>query len=280
MIRTSTLALGLTVALAADPLRAAEVTIPKGTYLELETVTAFNSDALKKADTFEARAAHALWIDDRLAIPQGATVTGEVKSVRSPSDGAKSAAIGLKFEKLSVAGKTYDIDGVLVSLKADERRKILEQQGKITTGRHVDVILIGLGTEADMKVDTLVGISGADRDDLADRWAKDGLGPGRVRVTPGTHLTMMFDKAVVVTASEGTLANGDRSITTAPATVKDIQKMLKGKGYYGGGASGELDQATRDAIARFQLDQKQIATGDPDAATLNALGVTPAKRRK
>ena len=47
-----------------------------------------------------------------------------------------------------------------------------------------------------MKVNTLVGISGADTDDLADEWSRSGLGPAIVRVTPGTSLTMQFDKSL------------------------------------------------------------------------------------
>jgi len=261
---------------AAAAVSAKDLTIPKGTYLELKSATAFDSESAKKGDTFEATVAGGLWVDGQLAIPAGSTVTGEIKSVRSPREGAKSAAIGVKFESLSAGGRTYDIEGVLVSLKADERKKIIESQGKIATGRKVDVILIGSGTEADMKVDTLVGISGADRDDLADEWARSGLGPETVHVRPGTSLTMQFDKTVPMSATAGRRADGDRNIVTAEETVRSLQQVLKGRSYYAGMATGKLDQATRDALARFQLDQGQPATGDADEATVRALGVRMA----
>ena len=265
----------LTVALAAIAglASAKDVTIPKGTYLELKNASAFDSEHVKKTDTFTATVTRGLWVDGQLAIPAGSTVTGEIKSVRSPREGAKSAAIGVKFESLSAGGRTYDIEGVLVSLKADERKKIIESQGKIVTGRKVDVILIGSGTEADMKVDTLVGISGADRDDLADEWARSGLGPETVYVRSGTSLIMQFDKTVAMSASAGRRADGDRNIMTSEDTVRSLQQILKGRSYYAGDATGKLDQATRDALARFQLDQGQPATGDPDEATVRALGV-------
>ena len=266
-------------ALAATAVSAKDLTIPKGTYLEVKTATAFDSEHAKKGDTFEATVPGGLWVDGQLAIPAGSTVTGVIKSVRSPRDGAKSAAIGVKFEAMSAGGKTYDIEGVLVSLKADERKKIIESQGKIATGRKVDVILIGSGTEADMKVDTLVGISGADRDDLADEWARSGLGPDRVSVHSGTSLTMQFDKTLPMTATAGRRAGGDRNILTSADTVRSLQQVLKGRNYYAGEATGNLDQATRDALARFQLDQGQPATGDPDEATVRALGVAMAGNR-
>jgi hypothetical protein len=267
------LALVLTTAAAAS---AKEVTIPKGTYLELKSAAAFDSEHVKKTDTFTTTVTRGLWVDGQLAIPAGSTVTGEIKSVRSSHEGAKSGAVGLKFESLDAAGKPYNIEGVLVSLKADERKKILESQGKIMTGRKVDVILIGGGTEADMKADTLVGISGADRDDLADEWGKSGLGPATVYVSPGTTLTMQFEKTVVLSSIAGTRIDGDRNIYTAAETIKSLQRALKGRNYYGGEATGSLDQATRDALARFQLDQGQSATGDADEATVQALGVATA----
>jgi hypothetical protein len=277
MIATRPVVAGLVLScLAASLASAADVTIPKGTYLELKSTTAFDSESAKKGDTFTATVTRGLWVEGQLAIPAGSTVTGNIKSVRSGKDGAKSASVGVKFVSLNAGGRAYPIDGVLVSLKADERRKILEQQGKIVTGNHVDVVLIGHGTEADMKTDTLVGISGADRDDLADDWAKSGLGPATVHITPGTNLTMQLDKAVLVSAASGTRSGSDRNIFVSSATVKELQRALKGRNYYAGEPTGNLDQPTRDAIARFQLDQNQPATGDADEATVTALGVRVA----
>jgi len=266
---------------AASASRAAahDVTVPKGTFLELTARSDFDSDHVKKGDRFTATVTRGLRVEDQLAIPAGSTVTGEIKSVRAPHDGAKSAAIGVKFESLDAAGKAYDIEGILVSLKADERKRMLEQQGKLLTGRHVDVILIGGGTEADMRADTLVGISGLDRDDLADDWAKSGLGPSSVHVRPGTTLTMQFDKSATLAAQPAARAAEDRNIYVSSDTIKSLQRVLHGRNYYAGEATGTLDQATRDAIARFQLDQGQAATGDAEQVTVQALGVTTAGLR-
>jgi len=264
------LAAGVTTAAAKD------VTIPKGTYLELKSESPFDSDSATRGDSFTATVSRGLWVDGKLVIPAGSTVTGTIKAIRSPKDGSKSAAMGVKFESLSAGGRTFPIEGVLVSLMADNRKKILEQEGKVTTGRKVDVIFIGHGTEADMKADTLVGISGADRDDLADEWAKSGLGPAIVRVTPGTSLTMEFKKDVGLPVLTAARAAGDRNIMTTPETIKGAQQALKTRNYYTGEATGTLDQPTRDALARFQLDQKQPATGDADEPTISALGVNAA----
>jgi len=55
-----------------------------------------------------------------------------------------------------------------------------------------------------------------------------------------------------------------------------VQQALKSRNYYTGEATGTLDQPTRDALARFQLDQKQPATGDADEPTVTALGMNTA----
>jgi Putative peptidoglycan binding domain len=255
---------------------AKDVTIPKGTYLELTSSSAFDNEHAKKTDTFTATATRALWVDGLLAIPAGSTVTAEIKDVRSVGAGAKSGAVGVKFESLTVGGHVYDIEGVLVSLKADERKKILEAEGKIGTGRRVDVIFIGNGTEADMKADTLVGTSGIDRSDLADEWSASGLGPATVYIKPGTGMTMQFDKSFDVPISAAARGPNDRNIYTDSETLKAVQRALKGRNFYAGEITGTLHQPLRDALARFQLEQGQPATGDADEATVQALGVTTA----
>jgi peptidoglycan hydrolase-like protein with peptidoglycan-binding domain len=87
---------------------------------------------------------------------------------------------------------------------------------------------------------------------------------------------MQFDKTLAMSATPGRRADGDRNIVTAEETVRSLQQVLKGRSYYAGDATGKLDQATRDALARFQLDQGQPATGDADEATVRALGVRVA----
>ena len=87
---------------------------------------------------------------------------------------------------------------MLTSFQADERKKILEQEAKLTTGRKVQVIFIGKGTEANLKASTLVGITGENREDLADEWAISGLGPAITTVARGTVVAMRLDNPVTI----------------------------------------------------------------------------------
>jgi peptidoglycan hydrolase-like protein with peptidoglycan-binding domain len=87
---------------------------------------------------------------------------------------------------------------------------------------------------------------------------------------------MQLAKTATLAATPGSRVDGDRNIYTSAEVVKSVQRALKGRNYYAGEATGNLDQATRDALASFQLDQRQPATGDADEATVQALGVTTA----
>ncbi len=53
--------------------------------------------------------------------------------------------------------------------------------------------------------------------------------------------------------------------------VSGIQSRLKGLGFYNGDASGDLDDATRRAVASFQKTKKLSQTGQPDKSTKDAL---------
>jgi murein L,D-transpeptidase YcbB/YkuD len=265
-------ALACILALGAGPAFALPVTLPKGTVIELRSVGGFDSGHAKKGDRFMAVVHPAVFVGGQQAVPRAAVVAGEIKHVRSPRDGAKSAAVAVKFEELRIGDKRYDIEGVLTSLQADDTKKILEHQAKMATGRRIDVVFIGAGTEASRRASTLVGTSGADREDLADEWAASGLGPAFLAVAPNTVLAMRLDKALFLEETFGQLPEpGDRVIAVAAADVRRAQEALKARGLHAGPVSGELDEATRRAIARFQVEHGQPATGDLDRATLDAL---------
>lgn len=261
---------GLLLAAAAAA-HAAPVTLPKGTVVEVRVASAFDSGTAVKGQTFRATVARSLFVGGRRAIPRDAVVTGEIKHVRSPRDGAKSAAIAVKFEELAVGSRRYDLEGVLTSLQADDYRRILEHQAKMATGRRLDVVLIGSGTEANRRASMLVGTSGEDREDLADEWAASGLGPDFVAVTPGTVLAMRLDDALTVEDAAGTPGADDRVLLVAADDVRRAQQALAARKLMAGDASGLLDEPTRRALARFQIDAGLPATGDLDQATQRAL---------
>jgi hypothetical protein len=267
-----TLAGALSLALAVSASAAKdEVTLPRGTSLELRVVTPVDSERAVKGGVFQAAVLHSLFAGGRLVIPKDAVVMGEIKHVRSAKGGAKSAAVAVKFETLDAGGALHDIEGVLTSFQYDDRKKIIEQETKLVTGRKLDVVLIGSGTEPDRRASTLVGTSGEGRDDLADEWAVSGLGPATVTITRGTVLAMRLDKPVTIAVTPGTPVAGDRNILVTADDIRRAQQALKSRGAYAGEATGLLDEPTRRAIASFQIDRGQPATGDLDDVTAREL---------
>ncbi len=59
-----------------------------------------------------------------------------------------------------------------------------------------------------------------------------------------------------------------------PGAIEKIQSRLNTRGY-SIKENGQLDDATRDALIKFQRGEKLAATGMPDAETLRRLKVDP-----
>ena len=263
-------ALGALFAMAGSA-AAADVTLPKGTSIEVRIVTPFDSDHAVKGKTFAAAVLRPLYVGGRLVIPKDAVVMGEFKHVRSPKDGAESAAIVVKFETLQFPGRTHDIEGVLTSFQADERKKILEQEAKLTTGRKVQVIFIGKGSEPTLKADTLVGLTGEEREELADGWALSGLGPAFTSVPRDTVVAMRLDNSLSAARSGRGSPGGRRPEhpglvgrrAPRPAGVEDPRPVC-GRGHGRPGradASGHRGLPDRPRAARDRRPRRRDGEG-------------------
>jgi hypothetical protein len=86
---------------------------------------------------------------------------------------------------------------------------------------------------------------------------------------------MQLVRPVIVTAGQELRqsASNDRTIYTAAGMVRGAQTALRQRKYYDGLSNGRLDDTTRRAIAHYQIDNNQPATGDLDDATVSSLGL-------
>ena len=260
----------VTPALAASP----DITLPTGTSMELVLLDPLGTKTAKVGDTFRTKIVRALYVDGQPALPRDSVVGGRVVLVKSPRDGGVSGVIGVEFVTLRPAGgQAMEIHGRLTSLRQDDRKRMVELAPKVSTGRFVDVVFIGRSTAG--HASTLVG------DDLAEAWSQSGLSPTDVEIAAGTSVAMELDQPLTaISATTAADASPDvRYIYVSPGTVAAAQRALSERKYYSGEADGKLGFATRTSIIRFQLDQKQVATGDLDEDTLRQLGLpTPARR--
>lgn len=69
-----------------------------------------------------------------------------------------------------------------------------------------------------------------------------------------------------------------KEVKADTAQIIEAQTRLRDWGYYNGELTGVLDTPTRNAIADFQRGHGISATGNLDAATMDALGVYIAKQ--
>ncbi|HWQ34972.1 MAG TPA: peptidoglycan-binding protein [Blastocatellia bacterium] len=63
-------------------------------------------------------------------------------------------------------------------------------------------------------------------------------------------------------------------VSIDPARITEIQQALSQKGFYAGEPTGTWDEATYNAMKRFQISQRIDATGYPTAHALKRLGLT------
>ena len=67
----------------------------------------------------------------------------------------------------------------------------------------------------------------------------------------------------------------DNGAPVADPTVEAIQERLAQLGYYNGPVDGVFGPTTRDAVAKYQIDNQLDVTGSLSPDTLQSLGVPP-----
>jgi hypothetical protein len=186
------MAAGIALLIMPAVASADSTTIPKGTSVDLALETGLDSNVAKVGDTFRAKVVQPLYVEGQLILPAGTIVHGEVDTVKSVRDGARSGVIGVKFVRMELpSGETRDIDAKLISLRQDKSMPVASAF-KVDTARKIDVVLIGQASPADGRAHTLVG------ENAADEYSRTSLSEGDVVVTPGTIVRMEFDASVKV----------------------------------------------------------------------------------
>ena len=275
--------LGAGIALSANHAFAAQqVIIPEGTVIELRMDTGLNSGTSQVNDPFKASVARSVSIDGTIAVPENGNVTGRVTSVQPAQSNSRSGVIGVEFTQLSINGRTYVIEGMLTSLRADERKQIIDQEsqvtGKSSTSRNILFIGGGAGAGA-----AIGAIAGGGKGAGIGALTGGGLGVlgalfshgSEAEVPVGSEVAMQLVRAVNVSSMQnsGQRATNARTLYAAAAMVRGAQTALRQRQYYGGVTSGRLDDATRRSIAHYQIDNNEPATGDLDEATVVSLGL-------
>jgi hypothetical protein len=224
-----------------------------------------------------------VWIDGRVAVPENSNVDGRVTMVQPAERSSRSGVIGVEFNQLSINGRSYSIEGTLTSLRADERKQIIDAEsrvkGKSSTPRNILFIGGGAGVGA-----AIGAIAGGGKGAGIGVLTGGGIGVlgallsrgAEAEVPVGSEVAMQLVLPVTVNADaqiRQSATSNDRTLYTAVGMVRGAQTALRQRNYYDGLSNGRLDDATRRAIAHYQIDNNQPATGDLDVATAASLGL-------
>lgn len=280
------LSLVMLVALAAPVLAQRVVTAPAGTVIPLRMDTYLSSDSSRAGERFTATVFRSVVVDGRVVVPENAKIEGHVTSATPTDRGSKTGTLGVTFDRIVFpTGSPVQIEGTLTTLNEEGRRRIEQEvrypEDAVRTRRSVVFLGAAEGSGATIGVPggraegtTIGGILGV----------LLGSGSYKAEVRPGTEFGMMVERAFTVDtnilADDRDFHDHDndgrtppQSILTSADSIRSAQIALRSRNYYNGPINGVMNQATRDALNRFQHDRNIAISGELDVATARALGI-------
>ncbi len=116
-----------------------KVTIPSGTTLAVRLVDAIDSEASQTGQTFHATLDSPLAVEGETAIPAGYDVEGHIVNVQSAGKFAGQSLVVLQLDRISAAGKYYNIQTDQYSRKGSSRGKNTAE--KVGAGAGIGAII-------------------------------------------------------------------------------------------------------------------------------------------
>jgi Putative peptidoglycan binding domain len=238
--------------------------LPAGTVIFVRTTTPLQSSTAKTGQTFDTNVEESIGVDEYTVIPSGSKLRGLVTMV-TPATRQQSGVVDVVFDRLTLPnGSTYAIRGKLTSTDSAERRQI-------NNDPNGHVVLVG-GRGG---IGAAIASAGSSQNSN-NIFAALGnlLSEGRdVNVPSGTQLAVELENSVTLRGGARMTGVAASTIYTAAERVSAAQRALSQQGYYRGSFSGQLDDATRNALFQFQVDRGLNATGNLDGRTARALGI-------
>src|SRR6266404_4310739 len=281
---TCVFSLVLLVASVAPALGQRLVTVPVGTVVPLRMDTALNSNSSRVGDRFTATVSRSVLLDTRAVLPEGTKVEGHVTGISPGERGRAPGVIAVAFDRIALPnGNAIPIDATLTTLSEEGRRRIEQdvryQEGGGRTRRAVVFLGVGGGGGA------TIGVAGGGAEtNTVGALLGTLLGNGeRAEVQPGAEFGMMVERSFSV--DDTTIIANDRvfddrdngaqsqSGLSSYDSIRSAQIALRTRNYYNGPINGVMNQATRDAINRFQRDRNLNINGDLDLSTARELGI-------
>jgi peptidoglycan hydrolase-like protein with peptidoglycan-binding domain len=241
------------------------IVLPAGSVIIVRTTAPLESATAKTGQIFETNVEESVGVDEFTVIPAGSKIRGVV-SLATPATRQQSGVIEVVFDRLMLPnGSTFPITGKLTSTDSAERRQI-------ESSPNPHVVLVG------ERGGIGAAIAGAGSSKSTNNiFAALGslLSEGRdVSVPAGTPLAVELESAVTLRGGGRLRGTEASTIFTASDRIRAAQQALAQLNYYRGPVSGQLDDATRNALFQFQVDRGLRGTGNLDGRTAQALGLT------
>jgi len=175
-----------------DASRIVRVTVPQGTEIHLTLAGAVSSASSQAGDTFVGRTTDPVIVGDRVAIPAGSTIRGQVTDVLPAKKGLKDkgGAVTLSFDKVvTPAGFSAPMSATVSSVGKSGKKTAGIIGGSAAGGALLGKILGG-GTQ-DAAVGAVVG--GAIGTGIAA-----GTRGKEVEIAAGSHLAIILDQPLTI----------------------------------------------------------------------------------
>lgn len=191
--------------------RSHAITLPVGTKVPLVLKAPVSTKNARPGDPIYAQTNFPVVINDRIVIPPGTYVQGQVSQVTRPGRIKGKAELLVHFTSLIFpSGYTVMLPGAIEGIPGDEHNKMKGDEGKIEGqgSKGKDAATIGRGAETGATVGSLAGISSGNSGKGALLGAAGGSviglatvllsrGPD-VRLEAGTALDMVLERAITI----------------------------------------------------------------------------------
>ncbi len=170
--------------------RLARVTIPSGTEIHMTLLETVGSSSSQAGDTFKGKTTDPIVVGDRVAIPAGSTISGQVTDVTPAKKGLKDkgGAVTLSFDKIETpAGFSAPMSASLTTVGKSGKKTAGIIGGSAAGGAILGKILGG--STKDAAVGAVIG--GAIGTGIAA-----GTPGKEIEITSGTHLAITLDQPV------------------------------------------------------------------------------------
>ncbi len=177
------------------------VTLSSGTILQVRTSEPLDTKKLQPGDSFRATLAQSVYINNQLAIPRGAEVSGRVVDVKKPGELKGSAGLTLQISSLNLGGRSYPLASDSWSMNGPGK-------GGYTAGNTVGGAALGA---------VIGAIAGGGPGAAIGAVAGTGVGLGASAATPGPRGVIPPESVLTFRLTQ--------PVTLAPVSAQEAREL-------------------------------------------------------